>query len=334
MIDPDKAHALDSLMRSIADEQIYARFVEVAIAEGDQLFHRAYGVRFGEVQEGRRMWELHCLSKPIVAGAVIKVAHEAGFGVDEPVAALGGSLSTLDSRASIRSLVGHSSGVVGPSGIEWICTAPADRPAKTAIAQLQGGGHAYAETAAGIVLDRVVTALSGQTLEQSVSRLILVPAQAAGDFVLEPEDAVRIPANDLVVPLSGLPVSAVPLLHVHNAEYRRRCSAVFGGFSTAPALARSLRWILEDHGVGLLEGGRPVAFDETWSREVGFRGPFVVERYDGAGEALFALAGVSPSFCYVGPEGSVLVAMFDGMDARPEDALLIRSAIVRAVFDD
>lgn len=273
---------------------------------------------------GPGLAELFCAAKPIVASSVLALAHAEGIDVTAPVRALVPTWPTELGSVSLRALLCHETNLVGPSGLEWMCTPIA---ARSALPVATSQGMAYSEVAGGWLTSEAWRAITGRFLAVDIAERVLTPLGLDERVVIDGAKAAALPADRIRIDLAPGRRGVVPLLHVLIPEYRSRTGTEFSGWASCEGMHAALRAIVDGlgpfNGVGraILDGAGRAAFagssarlDSLLGKVVGFRAGFTVvdetEGLENRGVAglLLICAGTAQKVSVLAPATGLVVS--------------------------
>lgn len=76
----------------------------------------------------KMMFELFCLTKPIVALALIEACHDVNLDIDQPIRTRVDKWFHFDGAVTAATLCSHAARLPRPSGMSWMLMEPAHRP--------------------------------------------------------------------------------------------------------------------------------------------------------------------------------------------------------------
>ena len=332
---------LTAICRELAEGAVFATRLDVATIADGRLYWGTFGKHAARATSND-LFELHCLTKPIVAWTLLEVANRHGVDPLEPIGTILGP-SRFDDAVTIAGICNHTSRLALPSGLDWIATDPSRCPALADLRQEEGGSW-YSEVGAWVAADATISTLERRPAAEVVAEVI---GRCDADAMIGtpvPDD------RNVVVPVAGLPDAAVPMLHVEHPTFQARLGVPFGGFGSVVGYVRFLRQIaraIRDESTALEVGRtliesiakpRAVSHDDTWRRPAGFRYGMVdgtTPGEAGDGTCLTMFAGVASGAGLVDLHRDRQVAFAsNGASFDADDHRFVRRPVLGAFLRD
>jgi CubicO group peptidase (beta-lactamase class C family) len=291
----------------------------------------------------------YCLGKPLLSLAALALVDDGLVDLDAP-------LRAVDLDVSLRDVLDHHAGLDAPSAMD-VRMAPRREQDELLAAGIGRAVRlpAYSEIAGGVVIERLVEAVTGEAAVDYVTTRVLAPLGLDGDVALCGGAArAAVHTGRVSVPIGGLPVTRTPmtstLLDVHLDNIRPAFDVLWATRSAGrlmDAVGRTLAGEPIDGFVSpsvLIDACIPrrPAFDDRWTkRRMRFAGGFWVD-LPGTGvarrpseRAVAAVAGVVNAFAVTDPEACVTVAVYlNGAALDAELAAIERRILCDAAFED
>lgn len=330
--------------RNVADQGAFATLVDVSVIVENRASHATFGHDEG-VGAGATepVFELHCLAKPIMAWTLLEVAARHRIDPHAPLGPLLGVPVAFDEAVTVAGICNHTTRLALPSALDWVATAPADRPGLEDLRQEPGGAW-YSEVGAWIVADAVIARAEGRPTTEVVADLV---HRCRADASI----GAPVPAHrHLAVPIAGLPELPIPMLHVLHPTFQARLGPAFGGFGTTSGYVRFLREVgrtvraepsalsVSGDVLAAVRSPRLVVDDSTWRRPAGFRYGFVdaaTPGEPGHDGCLVMFAGIASGACLVDlhTDRQIVIAT-NGASFDATDHRVVRRTLIGAFLDD
>lgn len=306
--------------------------------------HWTLGINLGQSIQRDALYELHCLTKPIVAWTLLEAASRYGLEVTAPIARVVPEAQHLDESVTVVGICNHLTRLAQPAALDWVTWAPTARPGVSDLRQVHGGSW-YSEVGAWIVAGELLATLSGRPATDLIGDLI--ERCRADAFIGMPPPAER----QVIVPIAGLPHRHIPMLHVEHPTYRSRLGPAFGGFGSMSGYVRFLGEVgrairrepstivvADDVLDAVLASGPTMQINETWRRPARFRGGFLdaaSPHEPGEPGMLVMFAGIGSAACLLDPAGERQLAFAtDGASFDRSDHQFLRRQLCSTFLDD
>lgn len=302
------------------------------------------GTNLGRPVRHDALFELHCLTKPIVAWTLLEAASRHGLEVTAPIARVVPGAQHLDESVTVVGICNHLTRLAQPAALDWVTWPPTARPGVSDLRQAQGGSW-YSEVGAWIVASELLATLSGRPATAAIADF--VGRCGADTFIGTPLP----PDRQVVVPIAGLPHRRIPMLHVEHPTYRSRLGPAFGGFGSMSGYVRFLgevgRAVRREPSTiavaadvldAVLAPGATMPNNDTWRRPARFRGGFLdaaTPHEPGEEGMLVMFAGIGSAACLLDPASERQLAFAtDGASFDASDHQFLRRRLVGAFLDD
>ena len=190
----------------------------------------------GSACEDRDLNPGYCMSKLVVAAAVLECERTEGLDLEQPVRELV-DLPYVNRDATVLDVMEHRAGLVEPSVVTWRMTPEISRPGLLPLAPptMRAG---YSDLLASIVLCALVERCSGTSALAFIEERVLGPSEA-GDLLLWGSSSAAVFPG-----VAGLPDRTIPLLSELLPDQRESVEPSTGVFASARGVALLLRWLL------------------------------------------------------------------------------------------
>jgi CubicO group peptidase (beta-lactamase class C family) len=344
----------------ICHERIYATAIQSYVSiNGNLVQSGSWGTNvWGEDISAESLFQMYCLSKPVVGAAIVAFLARTGISPDEPLrpwlraecapSTIEGIPKWLTNDLSIRDILAHNAGLDQPDAAAFLLNDPAGHGSMVYRSPISSG-QAYSEYLAGWMVDWLArsrgTTLAGE-VEEYISQLGLADELRIGRVEVSDSFVSR-----LVPSVGGLPLRAIPILSDLTALELHSRHPYFGGLATAVGLGR---WMEMAAGLrmrpdasdapslwGSLGVRKPIgAFDRRLKRSASFSNWAMTDL--GAQGICSSLTdstvghttGYFPSIIAADLETGLVVSIFvNGMNSGA-DLAFVRASLVNAACSD
>ena len=340
-------------MGGVVGEGIFAVGGQLAVVCGGKVVvDVAAGVSGrGSVLGAGDLHNVYCLVKPFSYLLLARVLEDVGCGPDDVLGGVVGLPSWCPGDLTLRRLGCHEAGLGEPSSMLWRWTPRGERPALLGRGR-RGPRAAYSEVAGGLVCEHVIEGVSGVPADVYCSERLLGPLGLLDDVVVSAAGVGAVRGR-VEAPVSGLPVSPLPMLSELLPEQMGEVSLALGALATMRGVAllfAAVGRVLSGERVSglpspgylgdLMRDDRPVRDDPTLQREAKWSGGLMVElgrqvvsRRAGEG-SVGHVGGLANSAALFDPTRQASVALYlNGVGAEFEDQGFPRQRVLDLVLD-
>ncbi|MDE0613030.1 MAG: serine hydrolase [bacterium] len=344
---------VEQALVELTDEGIFAVGGQAAVTvEGVVVADVGVGVTgSGMPLSAGDLHEVYCLIKPMPYLLLAHVMEGVGCGPDELLESAFGLPDWCRSELTLRSLASHEAGLAHPQAILWRMTPPDQRPDLLG-ASGDDRGPAYSELLGGLVAEHVIEQVTGMPANQYCTDFLLKPLGLVDDIIVDSE--IGLEQRDRIrVPVSGLPVSPLPMLGGLLPSRINEVRLAFGALATMRGVAgyfaavgrvlsgELLPGLPSPQLLGeLLDDDRPLRHDPTFDRPAKWAGGLIVD-LDKQGISQLAgsgsvghVGGLANSAAVYDPTRKASVAIYlNGVGASFEDQALPRQRVMDRILD-
>ena len=345
--------AAERTLGEVVEERIFAVGGQVGVVRDGVLIA---DVVAGESGAGRRLGadDLHnvyCLVKPFAYLLLAHVLEGAGCGADDPLDGVVRLPTWCPEGLTLRRLACHDASLGEPPAMEWRWTPRGERQALLHRGR-RDQGSAYSEIAGGLVCEFVIEGISGRSANAYCVEELLVPLGLRSEIIVD-ADATESVRGRVQTPVSGLPVSPLPMLSELLPDQMAEVSLAMGALATMRGVAElfaAVGRVLSGVQVSglpspqylgdLLSDDRSLRYDPTLQREAKWSGGLMVElgrqrisRVAGDGSVGHA-GGLANGAALFDPTRNASVAVYlNGVGVEFDDQAVPRQRVLDSVLD-